>query len=239
MVSVTAMCPLTPGMRSLRFQRCARAFTRVELLIVIAAGAMLAAVVWPALGNDAVRAQRAVCANNLHRIGQALASWAADHGELYPWLVYESEGGTRGSIYSDRSYSHFAALSNEVGTPSVFACPSDPSKAMINTFAAFNDRGASYLISHPEMIDGRAILSGDPNLRPKAVTTESCPIFDRARWMTRPNTNAAWSLNIHVRRGHLLFNDGSVESTDDTRLRSILSPPGVTNNFHYIAPEFP
>src|SRR4051794_17551801 len=82
--------------------KSARAFTRVELLAVLAAGALLAVVALPLLGSDAIRTQRAVCANNLGRIGQALGSWVADHDERYPWDVPQSSGGTLGGSLSHR-----------------------------------------------------------------------------------------------------------------------------------------
>lgn len=225
----------TARARGPHFSKWVRAFTRLDLLAVLVAVMMLAAIVWPALGSDSIRAQRAVCANNLRRIGQALTSWAADHGELYPWLVSQNAGGTGGSVNSRYAYYQFLAVSNEVRSPSLFACPSDGAKSRSQTFQGLSDTYVSYMLSHPDVSDGRAILSGDRNIAPR-LSSEPCPEFGSALWLPRPATNASWDLTIHANRGHLLFNDGTVESTDDARLRAVLSPPGASNNFHYIAP---
>jgi len=181
-----------PGSRSSRFhpadKRAAHAFTRVELAAVLAACALLLAIVLPALGSDSIRTQRAVCANNLSRIGQTLASWAADHDEGYPWLIFPSGGGTRGDSLNGRyTYFQFAALSNELVTPSALACPSDGSKASANTFAYpnFRDNNVSYLLCHPSLSEGRVVLSGDRNIG-TASQTEFCPEFGSAQWLPRP-----------------------------------------------------
>jgi hypothetical protein len=212
-------------------KRCNRAFTRIELLALISASALLLAVVWPALGSDSIRSQRVLCANNLSRIGQALASWAADHDERYAWELPLSAGGTPNFCLVS---TQFVALSNELVTPRVLACPSDGSKSAVNNWSSFYPQGSSepnvsYLLSRASLLQGRSILSGDRNL---SGSLSGC-----RRSINRPTTNAVWDLRIHVQRGHFLFNDGSVEGTDIPRLRAILSPPGVSNSFDYIAPN--
>src|SRR5687767_14265506 len=72
----------------------ALAFTRIELLVVLGALALLTLLAVPVLANGKAGSQRAVCASNLARIGQALALWGAERGDLYPWQVQASLGGT-------------------------------------------------------------------------------------------------------------------------------------------------
>lgn len=223
--------PVRPGFRSVR-KRSIHAFTRIELAAVLSAVVLILVIVLPALGSDAIRTQRAVCANNLSRIGQAMASWAADHDERYPWDTPQSSGGTLGQSFCLVS-AQFPAVSNELVTPQVLVCPSDGSKSSTRDWMSFSTQGnsepyVSYLLSRPSLLDGRAILSGDRNLNASGFCVRS---------IARPTTNAAWDLRIHVQRGHLLFNDGSVEGTDIPRLRAVLSPPGVSNSFDYIAPN--
>ena len=56
-----------------------KAFTRLELVVVLAVLCLLAAVTWPALAVTAARSERATCVNNLRQIGRAYQIWGSDH----------------------------------------------------------------------------------------------------------------------------------------------------------------
>jgi hypothetical protein len=74
-----------------------RAFSRLDLVMVIATLALLGAITLPVLASSKVRGEQAMCFNNLRRIGHAFHLWANDHGERNPWVTPVSEGGTLGS----------------------------------------------------------------------------------------------------------------------------------------------
>lgn len=220
-----------------RSDRHTRGFTRVELVAVLAAIALLAIALLPLPANDAIRASRATCANNLTRIGQAMASWAADHEESYPWQVAPADGGTRWQNDARMVTIHFLALSNELATPSVLVCPADVLKRRATSFAELQTQSSgqphvSYMLAHPELVQGRTVLSGDRNL---PAPGGGCPVFNSA-FVQQP-ANATWDVRVHAGKGHLLFNDGSVEGTDTARLRAALSTLGQLNEFHFIAPN--
>jgi prepilin-type N-terminal cleavage/methylation domain-containing protein len=61
------------------------AFTLVELLIVIAIIAILAALLLPALVRSKQRAQAAYCMNNGRQIVLAMLLYADDHDDWIPW----------------------------------------------------------------------------------------------------------------------------------------------------------
>ncbi len=62
----------------------ADAFTLVELLIVVAIVALLAAVLAPSLARARAFTQRVLCQNQLRQWGHAFVVYAADNGDFYP-----------------------------------------------------------------------------------------------------------------------------------------------------------
>jgi prepilin-type N-terminal cleavage/methylation domain-containing protein/prepilin-type processing-associated H-X9-DG protein len=61
-----------------------RAFTLIELLIVIAIIAVLAAVLFPVFAQAREKARQAACLSNLRQIGLAFAQYTTDYDSLLP-----------------------------------------------------------------------------------------------------------------------------------------------------------
>lgn len=66
------------------------AFTLVELLIVVAIIAILAALLMPVLGQARAMANQAACMSNLRQIALLFEYYADDHEQLYPPATLES-----------------------------------------------------------------------------------------------------------------------------------------------------
>src|SRR5437763_15248724 len=81
-------------MKERNWPASSRAFTRLELAVVLAALVLLAGVCLPVLASSKLRGEQAMCFNNLREIGRAFHQWASDHGERNPWVTPVSEGGT-------------------------------------------------------------------------------------------------------------------------------------------------
>ncbi len=71
------------------------AFTLIELLVVVAIIAVLIGILLPALSAARRHGQSVKCATNLHHVAQAMGSYLADNGGVYPpsyIYPYDAEG---------------------------------------------------------------------------------------------------------------------------------------------------
>jgi hypothetical protein len=204
------------------------------LLVVLGTLALLVLLAVPVLANGKAASQRAVCASNLARIGRALALWGAERGDLYPWQVDATLGGTRNhpSGLNNNIWFQFAWVSNELGTPKILACPSDRFASVAQDFGlapggllnvSNRNNAISYTVSHPFPEDGRLILSSDRSVSLDGGLSGSCGIFGNPVFASNFGSNSFWLDFMHVKSGNLLFNDGSVEQTDNEGLRTAMS----------------
>jgi prepilin-type N-terminal cleavage/methylation domain-containing protein len=209
-------------------------FTLPELLVVLGVLALLALLSVPVLANGKSVSQRAVCASNLARVGRALATWGAERGDLYPWQVLASNGGTRNhpSGLNNSVWFQFYWVSNELVTPKILACPSDRLVRVAEDFglgtngflnASYQNRAVSYTPSHPYPERGRLVLSADRNITLGGGLSSTCGYFGYGFTLNYNATSIPrWERFMHVDSGNLLFNDGSVEQTDDEGLARAL-----------------
>ncbi len=72
-----------------------RAFTLVEMLVVIAIIAVLAAILFPVFSRAREQARKSNCLNNLSQLGKALLLYAHDWGDFLPQVdVREDDDGS-------------------------------------------------------------------------------------------------------------------------------------------------
>src|SRR4051795_9896868 len=69
-------------------------FSLIELLLVIAIIAVLAALLLPALSKAYTRGKRAGCVSNLKQIGLAFHTFAHEHADKFPMQVSTNSGGS-------------------------------------------------------------------------------------------------------------------------------------------------
>jgi len=92
-------------------------FTLVELLVVIASIAILAALLLPVLSAAKARAQRTVCMNNLRQINLGLRMYADDSNDRRP--------ATLGMSYKELMKNYVGLKGASSTQDRLFACPAD------------------------------------------------------------------------------------------------------------------
>jgi len=117
-----------------------RAFTLIELLIVLAIILLLAAVLLPALSEARRRGLRTVCLSNLRQMGILFTFYAEDQGDVYPAAIDPVSTDPPYWLWMGRGFR--GTLEPYLGKvtearPSILWCPSDPSTKYERTSYAY------------------------------------------------------------------------------------------------------
>ncbi|HEY3267513.1 MAG TPA: prepilin-type N-terminal cleavage/methylation domain-containing protein [Armatimonadota bacterium] len=103
-----------------------KAFTLIELLIVIAIFAVLAGLLFPVLSKARERARSAQCISNLRQIGVAVGVYLPDWDDRYPY-AFDDQG-----VYDGRRPAINQVLASYVTHQEIWRCPSDTGETYPN-----------------------------------------------------------------------------------------------------------
>ncbi len=102
-----------------------RAFSLVELIVVIAIISLLGVLLFPAFGRSKESARRGLCVNNMRQLGIAQMMWAEENSSWFYYKATEMTGNGRGSPgFTD----HFEPLQPYLVKTDPLYCPSVLSK---------------------------------------------------------------------------------------------------------------
>jgi prepilin-type processing-associated H-X9-DG protein len=195
----------------------------IELLVVVAIIAILAALLLPAVSRATLKARQTQCLNHLRQIGLAMQSFGQDHQDRFPMQVPMRDGGSaeaNGDFLAANtnlsfSPSHFRALSNDLGSVRVLVCPAD--KALrAGSFATLGRTNVSYWVNYRARFgDATEVLVGDRNLTNSGVANAG-------------TVEVGFSESLHGHRGNVAFADGHVELRKTFALRVVPETGPVT-----------
>ena len=207
------------------------AFTFIEMLAVIAAIGLLAALLLPAVAKGRQRAQRIRCVSFLKQVGLSARQWALSHRNAYPWSLSVDSGGTLEHISKGEVWPHFQVMSNELNTPYVLVCPSDTERIRASDFRSnLSNTNLSYFVgvdssdSMPQMV-----LAGDRNI----LGGSSLP---GRILMVTTNDVVRWDNRMHKGQGNVALADGSVQGFSTSNLREALANTGAATNKAFCRP---
>ena len=233
-----------------------KAFTLIELIIVVIVIAILAALFLPVLGTVLENARTTKCVSNLHQIGTGMLSFANDHNGSFPesgaiieWGKVDAAppGGSGQASWMEQLAVYMNLSVNNAGTTtndpqnaagdSIFTCPSSRlAKTADKYYSYFNGAHAAYAVSQAngavkqQLINypSKQILSGDITDWPDG---DGLLDADKDDYTQNPFDIQS---TFHRGKVNILFADGHIATL---MWNASLDPPGyfdvATMSTHY------
>lgn len=200
-----------------------QAFTRTDLVVLLAIIALLMLIAIPILNKARHRAKAICCNCNLKQIGLGFRIWSGDHTNNYPMALSTNFGGSAEFISNGETFRHFQVMSNELSTPFVLVCPDDSREPATNFESSLSNTNLSYFVGiDANESNPQGILSGDCNI------TNGTPVIGGILSLTT-NQLAGWTATRH-RTGNIGMADGSVQQVSTLGLRQIVENSGLATN---------
>ena len=184
--------------------RNCRAFTLIELMVVLAILSLFTALFVCAQEDPEIRErrERIGCMSNLKQIGLAFRLWSNEHRDRFPMQYDIAQGGSRDAVDRQEPWLHFQVLSNELVKPRLLICPTDDRQPAAN-FANLTFTNVSYFVGlDADETIPQMLLAGDRN-----VTNGVPPRRGILELVDAPP--AGWTEALHNEVGNVGLTDGS------------------------------
>ena len=195
------------------------ALTKIEVVVIVAVLAILAALFLPTLAAAKRKSSKLNCASNLKQIGICFRLWEGDNNDKYPMAVSVTNGGAMELVAMGNVAACFQVMSNELSTPKVLLCPEDTRRTYATNFSTgFSSANISYFLN-PDSVETypQMILDGDDNL-----LVDGKPVQPGILNL-RTVTTIAWTKDRHHGVGNIGMVDGSAQQVTSDTLNSAFS----------------
>jgi len=214
-----------------RYRRTNRhAFTLVELLVVVAISALLAAMLLPGLSQARATSRLVVCAGNLRQIGAAVHAYAHDNRgfiprgpeptDEQPFWDFSHNGVATNQLWigtgAANPHQYIGAgplLRRECPQPEVFFCPGDDTFNLTRESVKIGtDKPAygSYIYRQLDWLPADAATGRLDRLGENVVGTQVVPVETLALDTNSLGPGSMWHANHGARVANVLFRDASV-----------------------------
>jgi prepilin-type processing-associated H-X9-DG protein len=197
-----------------------RAFTLLELFVVISTIALVVLLLLP-VNHSPHKAVRINCTFNLKQVGLAFRMWADDNG-VYPMLYRTNDFDGPSFAIQQKMFVYYQAMSNELSTPKIVVCPSDAKRTPGTNFTTdFNNSNVSYFVGlDANETNAMMFLAGD-----RHISNGTQPLNHLLDLKT--NQPVSWTQEIHNRQGNVALADGSVQGFTSAGLQQALQNTGT------------
>ncbi len=173
------------------------------------------------------------CVNNLKQVGLAFRLWSGDNGDHYPMayagntnypLINRGNAWSADETMAQFQYTVFAAMSNELSTPKIVACPQDKRTTATNFTTDFNNSHISYFVGlDADETRPQTFLAGDRNLTNGQAARNGMFNF-------QTNQSICWTKELHNKMGNVALADGSVHQLSDEQISAMFAKTGLVTN---------
>ena len=209
-----------------------RAFTLMELLVVISIIALLASILFPVFARARENARRSSCSSNLKQIGLGILQYSQDYDEKLP-VHPVSTGTVAGNVlnYSTTSYNWIYEIQPYVKSWQLFRCPSMPNFAGGGGFNPSGNNASSYFVNGVVVNRALAVIPAPAEIiwcHESDFTYAAAiprPVFDSDGGFGFKDKYITWMSsvydNIHFSGANFLFCDGHVKWRAQSTVKAI------------------
>jgi prepilin-type processing-associated H-X9-DG protein len=176
------------------------AFTLPDLLVVVAALALLAAIALPILGHTTANSRKAQCNNNLRQVNTAVDMYQREHKGVLPILA-PSSGRDTWWGYKELVKGYAGIQGPSSPRDRVFACPSD---------RGYDEAGPFYLTKksdYQSYVFNGVNMPGVPNIAGWPVSSVKNPAKTLLTMEWTAHAPLSWHNSRTGDRNHPFYND--------------------------------
>lgn len=164
-------------------------FTLIEMLVVIAIIALVAALLFPVFAQARGKTRQTTCVSNMRQLGTAIALYTSDYDEQFPVTLPANVGNV---IFPPANVQWAAQVYGYTKNTGIFHCNTDPT---VNTRFAVTGNPTLYAVSYAL----NSNLSGSASLAALAAPANTILLFEIARdnvWITDPTEGQQNAANV-------------------------------------------